>query len=124
MYATYEDAAGIFVEKLPMENSGVKRHFKNSFIYRIQPNFGKFCIDDEIKKINEQMYLASRKCINELFDYIRRNKGENDAVEFYPCWYGEEDHDRNPELDLIIDLKTFEPGDKFDFKEQQYIMIK
>jgi len=124
VFATYEDAAGIFVEKLPMENSGVKRHLKNSFIYRIQPNIGKFCIDEEIRKINEPMYLAHRKCVNELFDYIRRNKVDNEEMEFYACWYGEEEHDRNPELDLIIDLKTFEPADKFGFKEQQYILIK
>jgi len=123
-FGTYEDAAGIFVEKLPMENSGVKRHFKNSFIYRVQPNIGKFCIDEEIRKINEPMYMANKKCVNELFRHVRRNKAEKEEMEFYACWYGEEAHDRNPELDLIIDLNEFVPGDKFSFKEQQYILIE
>ena len=79
-----------------------------------------------MKKSRESMSLCIWHTESVLmnFGYIRRNKSEWEEVEFYACWYGEEGHDRNTELDLIIDLKTFEPADKFGFKEQQYILIK
>jgi len=124
VYSTYEDAAGIYVEKVPTENENVKKHFRNQFVYLVSANIGKFIVNDEIKKANEQMYLANKKCVSELFEYIRNNKGENEEFELYSCWFGEEEQERDINLDTVIELKEFQIGDNFYLKEQQYITVK
>jgi replication fork clamp-binding protein CrfC len=40
VYSTYEDAAGIYVEKVPTENENVKKTFSESFVYLVSANMG------------------------------------------------------------------------------------
>jgi len=123
-YDTYEDAAGIFIQNLEEWNKGIKVQFRNHFVYQFSASWGSFNLNEKIKNWDIEHYKANLKCINELFNYIRRNISENEEIEIYTCWANEEGEERNLNLDTVIDLKTFSIGDHFEFKERQYILVR
>ncbi|HBV97979.1 MAG: hypothetical protein JL50_01285 [Peptococcaceae bacterium BICA1-7] len=124
VYDSIEDAAGIFIHSIFSWEDAVRKQFKNKFIYKVTPNFGNFILNDKIKSSDNETYKANTKCISALFDYIRRYICDNEEVEIYTCWAGEENKERNHHLNMLIELKTFSIGDSFELKERQYILIK
>ncbi|AEV69445.1 hypothetical protein [Acetivibrio clariflavus] len=125
VYKSMEEAAGIYMEKLdPKIYSGeIAKHFKNSNIYVVSPNFGKFFIYPDLKERFEESYNANRKCLIELFKYIRDNICEGEEFEIYSCWTGEESiHDNK--VYKVIDLKSFKMDDEFSLDDKEYILIK
>jgi hypothetical protein len=75
IYETYEDAAGIYIDKLSDDYIRIKQHFANPYVYRVSPNFGEFEYNGKLKKINFDTYKANKKCLKVLFDFI------NDKIE-------------------------------------------
>lgn len=75
VYSSIEEAASIWIQRFEPQphNIGILKHFKNSNIYTISPNWGKFFIYPALKEDLEESYYANRKCILELFNYIREN---------------------------------------------------
>lgn len=124
VYATFEDAAGIYVEDITPQEDAVRKHFRNQFVYRVSPCWGNFFINEQIKNMHPDRYKASRKCLTELFEYIRRNSAAGEEVEIYTCWYDEGEKARNDDLDTFIDLKAFVIEDDFGLREGQYIVVK
>lgn len=124
VYETYEDAAGICIQSLEEWNKGIKTQFKNHYVYQLSASWGSFSLNEKIKNCDIEHYKANIKCINELSNYIRRNIKENEEIEIYTCWANEEGEERNHNLDTVIDLKTFNIGDNFEFKERQYILVR
>lgn len=98
--------------------------FKNPYIYQLSASWGSFIINEKIKNWDIEHYKANLKCINELFNYIRRIISDNEEIEIYTCWADEEGEERNYNLNTIIDLKTFSIGDNFELKERQYILVQ
>jgi len=124
-YKSLEEAAGIWVQKFEPQphNIEILKHFKNSNIYTVSPNWGKFFIYPALKEKFEDSYYANRKCILELFNYIRENICDGEEFEIYSCWTGEESNQDN-KLYEVIDLKHFNLGDEFSLDENKYILIK
>ena len=60
-------------------------------------------------------YKTNLKCINELFNNIRRNISDSEEI-LYTCWANEEGEVRNHILNTTIDLKTVSIGDNFGSK--------
>lgn len=122
-YENYDDLAGIYVSRVDNTDNGIRRQFKNYYIYCVSPCCGKFIISDIMKKTDSLMYNINMKCINELFKYIYQNIPENGMFEIYTCYIGEEGVERNHELNTIIDLDSLVISDNFAFLDKQYILI-
>ena len=123
-FNSFEDASGLYVEAIEENRQRVKHHFKNKFVYQFSAVWGKFVLNNELKKLDYEMYKANRKCINELFNFIRNNSIENDELEIYSCWVDEEGFEKNRNLCKEIDLKLFTLEDSFNFKDREYIIVK
>lgn len=122
-YESFEDAAGIFVEKLAFESNDIRKQFKNSFIYRIAGSWGEFYLNTDNRNKFPDMYAANKKCLKELLDYIRKNLDNGEKIEFYTCWIGEEGEPRAEWLDTVIDLDSFQIGSDFEFFDRQYVIF-
>ena len=121
VYETYVDAAGIYIKNIELQDEKMKKQFKNKYIYEVSPNWGKFLISEGLKNQFPDVFAINKKCINDLFEYIRQNISNNDEIEMYTCWIGQES-DQN--FHTVIDLKDFILGDNFKFEENQYILIR
>lgn len=124
IYETYNDAAGIYVQNIELQDEKIRKHFKNKFIYKVSPNWGKFFFSKELLSSDPQMYMLNKKCVNELFAYIRQNICENEEIEIYTCFINEECDERNDNLDMVIDLQNFNSSDGFELKEKQYVLVR
>ncbi len=122
-YESFEDAAGIFIEKLASGGKEIGKQFKNSFIYRISGSWGDFYLNSDNEYKFPDMYAANKKCLNELFDYIRSNMNSGEKIEFYTCWIGEESEPRAEWLDTVVDLNNFQIGSDFEFFDRQYVIF-
>jgi len=123
-YKSRDEAAGIYVQKLTTPSVDILSHFKNSNIYTIAPNIGKFFFCPELKVQNEETYYENRKCILELINYICENICDGEEFEIYSCWSGEEELIQEEKLHEVIDLKHFSLGDEFSLDDKKYILIK
>lgn len=125
VYETEEDAAGLYITgPITRQSSHLFRH---PFVYQVNPEGGSFKINDENKQSHPISYQTSKKCLIELFDYLRRNMEIGEDLELYSCWaYGQERFSEAPkkELDLVIELSTFRLENEFEWKEYQYISVK
>lgn len=125
VYETQLDAAGLFV-KGPMDNAGAGHPFKLPVIYQISPEGGSFQLSRKWQKTAEA-YAASRKCLEELFAYLRRNLEPGEQAELYACWADGAERfldQPKPGLELELDLNTFSLGEEFDWQERQFIRVK
>ncbi|MNI27857.1 hypothetical protein D3C73_816130 [compost metagenome] len=118
------DAAGIYIQELGVWNEGIRKHFKHPYVYQISANFGSFYLSPNMKKSYPENYKADLKCINELFLLIREYGSADEPVEIYTCWSGEESDEPNNDLNLVIDLLSFELKEGFELKEKQYIQVR
>lgn len=125
IYETEEDAAGLYISGPMTRHSS--NPFRHPFVYQVNPEGGSFKINNEMKQSHPVSYQTSKKCLIELFDYLSRNIEKGDDLELYSCWaYGQERFSDTPrkELDLVIELSTFQLGNEFEWKERQYISVK
>lgn len=125
VYDTEEDAAGLYITgPITMQSS---HPFRHPLVYQVNPEGGDFEINDEIKYSHPILFQTSKKCLVELFKYIRSNLRIGEDLELYCCWaHGQERFLDAPkkELDLVIELATFQLGNEFEWKERQYISVK
>ena len=125
VYDTEEDVAGLYITgPITRQSSHLFRH---PFVYQVHPEGGSFEINDEIKHSHPTLYHTSKKCLVELFKYLRSNMGIGEDLELYCCWaHGQERFSDAPkkELNLVIELDTFQLGSEFEWKERQYISVK
>lgn len=125
VYDTDEDAAGLYITgPIDRQSSNLFRH---PFVYQVNPEDGSFTINDEIKHAHPTLYETSKKCLVELFKYLHSNMEIGEDIELCSCLaYGQERFSDAPkkELNLVIELATFQLGDEFEWKQQQYIMVK
>jgi hypothetical protein len=125
VYETEEDAAGLYISGPISRQSSYP--ITHPFVYQVNPEGGSFKINDEIKRSHPISYQINKKCLNELFDYMRRNIKTDESLELYSCWAnGQERFSDAPkkELNLIIELSTFRMENEFEWKERQYITVK
>ncbi|MDP4093694.1 MAG: hypothetical protein Q8920_10075 [Bacillota bacterium] len=123
-FDTYEDAAGIVIRDLSVDEKEIGKQFKNKFIYELSASWGDFYLNEMLKNKFPSNFKANRKCICKLFEFIKENAGIGRGMELYKCWIGEEGQDRNKQLDMEIDLKSFVLGDSFELEDRQYIVFK
>lgn len=126
VYETEEDAAGLYVSG-PLQNQDTSQHFQHPYVYQIDHDGGSFCISNQIQKLSPTSYLTGKKCLTELFSYLDRNMESGEEVELYACWahgMNRFAEPRKSKLDLVLDLRTFELGEEFEWKEKQYIVVK
>ena len=123
-YETYEDAASIYISDIPTESSNIKRHFNTAYVYQVSPNWGKFFISEDLEKTNNSMYKTNRKCLLELFEFIRQNLIDTEKIEIYSCWIGEEEQSKNEELSHGIKLDKWVLEKDFELKDKEYILIE
>lgn len=130
VFDTQEDAAGISIYPIePKEIEGhyskaILGHFKNSFVYEVVAEWGKFRIDARFKNMDLDLYNAHLKCVHELFKVMRDFGTEGQKFELYTCWDGEWHEKRDTTLDRSIDLKSFEVGGFFELRDRQYIEVE
>ncbi|WP_028612565.1 hypothetical protein [Paenibacillus harenae] len=126
IYETEEDAAGLYITG-PITRQDYSHLFRHPWVYQVDPEGGSFKINDEIKQSHPLSYKTSKKCLTELFAYLRRNMGNGEDIELYSCWaYGQERFADTPkkELDHVLELSTFQLENEFEWKERQYIRVK
>lgn len=122
-YETMEDAAGIYIQDVHPIHSGIKKHFRAKYVYRISANIGSFQVNQRLKELNRELYKINKKCLIELFKFIEESINENEEIEIYTCMADEEKKLRNNKLDMTINLNSFEIGDNFELKDKQYIVL-
>lgn len=125
IYETEEDAAGLYIAG-PIIGQDYSHVFRHPFVYQVHPDGGSFQINDEMKGSQPLGYQTSKKCLTELFDYLRRNMGAGEELELYSCWAdGQERFTDTPrtELNLVLELSGFQLEDEFEWKERQYIRV-
>jgi hypothetical protein len=102
-------------------------HFKHPYVYQADPNLGSYRISRELRERAPTSYATGKKCLTELFAYLNRHLEPGEEAELFACWAdnsGRFPEPRNPELDLVLELNTFELGEEFEWKQQQYIRVK
>ncbi|WP_256757564.1 hypothetical protein [Cohnella sp. WQ 127256] len=125
IYETEEDAAGLYITG-PIPIQDPSHVFRHPFVYQVNSEGGSFHINDEIKESFPTSYQKNKKCLTELFDYLRQNMELGEELELYSCWaHGRERllEPPNKELDLVLDLTTFRLENEFEWKERQYIRV-
>ncbi|WP_134686059.1 hypothetical protein [Brevibacillus migulae] len=125
IYVTEVDAAGISIAD-PISTQETRHLFTQPFVYQVYPEFGSFRMTEEMKQTHPIQYQCSKKCLSELFDYLRRNMEAGEEIELYSCWANE--HQRFPdtpkkELELLLQLSAFQLKDEFEWKERQLIRV-
>lgn len=126
IYETEEDAAGLYITR-PLISSRSSHLFRHPLVYQVNPECGSFKIDDEMRQSNPALYTTSKKCLTELFQYLRSNMEIGEELELYSCWA--QDRERFleaplKELELTIELSAFQLSDEFEWRERQYILVK
>lgn len=126
VYETEEDAAGLYVSG-PLRNEDTAGHFKYPYVYQADPNGGSYHISKQLQKRAPISYATGKKCLAELFSYLNRNLEPGEEAELFACWAdnsGRFSEPRNRKLDLALDLNTFKLGEEFEWRQQQYILVK
>lgn len=123
VYQTLEEAAGIYVQKSRLQPEISRKLFKYPFVYEVMPNFGKFIIVEELKFQAWDIFRANRRCIGELWAYLRQNINTGEEIEFYTGYDSGDGVQGAVEFSEVIDLSTFILGDDFGFKMNQYLLI-
>ncbi|MDQ8738065.1 hypothetical protein [Paenibacillus sp. LHD-38] len=126
IYETEEDAAGLFITG-HITNQDSSHLFRHPLVYQVNSEGGSFHINDEIKQISLSSYKSNKKCLTELFDYLRLHMEIGEELELYSCWaQGRERFLETPkkELDLVLELSTFRLGNEFEWKDRQFIRVK
>jgi hypothetical protein len=121
VYDSLDDLGIIKIGNIYDGNEVVKKHLKNKFVYKL---YGSFHLSERLKNHSIESYNRHKKCLEELFKYIKENISDEEEFEIYTCWANEEGEERNMELDKVIDLKSFIIPESFDFIEKEYIVIK
>ncbi|MFF2090301.1 hypothetical protein [Paenibacillus sp. NPDC058174] len=125
VYDTEEDAAGLYIAG-PMTGQNYSHLFDHPYVYQVNAEAGDFKIDDEMKQSSPQHYQTSIKCLTELLDYLRSNLRTGEYLELFSCWTDGMDRFKNAskkEMDLELDLSSFQLGNEFEWKECQYIKV-
>ncbi|MCA0755912.1 hypothetical protein KP806_12715 [Paenibacillus sp. N4] len=71
VYETEEDAAGLYMTG-PITGQDYSHVFRHPLVYQVDPEGGSFRIHDGLKQSHPLLYQTSKKCLSELFDYLRR----------------------------------------------------
>lgn len=119
IYETEEDAVGLYITE-PILNQDSSQLFRYPLVYQVNPEGGSFQISDEIKQSHPTYYKNSKKCLVELFEYLRRNMETGEEIELYSCWA----HGRERFVEAPIKELTFQLENEFEWKERQYILVK
>ncbi|GGG56417.1 hypothetical protein [Paenibacillus radicis (ex Gao et al. 2016)] len=125
VYETEEDAAGLYITG-PMTGQNYSHLFQHPYVYQVNAEMGDFKINDEMKQTHSLYYQTSKKCLTELFDYLRANVRSGEYVELFSCWTDGLDRFKDSakkEPDLVLELSTFQLGSEFEWKERQYIKV-
>ncbi|WP_042162749.1 hypothetical protein [Paenibacillus gorillae] len=125
VYDTEEDAAGLYIAG-PMTGQNYSHLFHHPYVYQVNAEAGDFKINDQLKESSPLRYQTSKKCLTELFNYLRSNLRSDEYVELFSCWTDGMDRFKDAwkkEMDLVLDLCSFELGNEFEWKECQYIKV-
>ncbi|RDZ13484.1 hypothetical protein C3744_15755 [Priestia megaterium] len=119
IYKKEEDAYGISINHLTEGYSDIKHAFTLPYIYELSCH-------------------AHSKSIRELFTYIEEQLIEGCHIELYSCLDGEEAKEKDPNLNISINLKTlyfgkhykldkkkyiYELGEMFTFEDKQFVVV-
>ena len=103
-YEKEEDFYGVYISELDHELKQVlETKFSNSYIYEFEGYF-----------YNTQN-ACHRRSIHALFEYINDHLAKGQYAEIYSCWDGEEQDDKNEQLDTKINLSTCQFGEHLTF---------
>jgi hypothetical protein len=117
----------IMVSELDERDNLVIKHFTKKFIYDIGAfegcgcgfQFGIIESEDEEDRVAE---ASGRESVEELFHYLREHINSGEIAEVYSCWAGDEGC--NTEHRTLINLREFKLGDKFQFLQNQLVIIQ
>lgn len=126
IYETEEDAAGLFVSG-PMENQDASHIFRLPYVYEVHPDGGSFEMSEEIKRLYPTAYPCSKKCLTELFHYLDRNLEIGEEIELFSCWADGMERFREAaklEPDLMLEISELLQAEEFEWRRQQYIVVK
>jgi hypothetical protein len=125
----WDDCAkqNIMVSELDERDNLVIKHFTKKFIYDIGAfegcgcgfQFGIIESEDEEDRVAE---ASGRESVEELFHYLREHINSGEIAEVYSCWAGDEGC--NTEHRTLINLREFKLGDKFQFLQNQLVIIQ
>ena len=119
IYEKEEDAYGIGINHLTEGYSDVKHVFTLPYIYELSCD-------------------VHPKSIRELFTYIEEQLVEGCHIELYSCLDGDEAIEKDPSLEISINLKTlyfgkhyqldkkkyiYEIGEMFKFEDRQFVVV-
>ncbi|WP_338552881.1 hypothetical protein [Paenibacillus sp. KS-LC4] len=127
-YETNEDAAGLYVRG-PMQDQETSLIFRFPYVYEVHPDGGSFEMNEEIKNASPTAYTCGKKCLTELFHYLDRNLRNGEEIELFSCWtdglerFTEKEVQRL-EPDLILEIAELLQAEAFEWKRQQYIVVK
>ncbi|WP_046229152.1 hypothetical protein [Paenibacillus algorifonticola] len=126
IYETAEDAAGLYVRG-PMEDQDASHIFRFPYVYEVHPDGGSFQMNEEIKRSYPTAYPCYQKCLTELFHYLDRNLEIGEQIELFSCWAdGSERFEEAAKLepDLTLKLTELLQAEEFEWRTQQYIVVK
>ncbi|TDL89554.1 hypothetical protein E2R55_09275 [Vibrio vulnificus] len=104
VYQTEDISLGIEVIEVDNGYKEVKKHFNHSSVYEVVG------------------YLENPgKSIKELFKYVDQNLSEGESIEVYSCLDGEEQNPRDNNLDVVINLKTYQLGKHIKLDKKKYL---
>lgn len=104
VYEGEEDVLGIDVKALDPGYEMIRAKFKKMFVY----------------EVTGYLHITG-KSIKALFSYINLNLFDGEDIEIYTCLDGEEEREKNDNLDTIINLKTFQLGKHIKLDKKNYL---
>ncbi|CAG7637368.1 hypothetical protein ACFQI7_07665 [Paenibacillus allorhizosphaerae] len=124
IYDSPERAAGIIIRALQPWNEMITRHFTNSYVCELYPNWGKFNLSPLLMTLYPEEYEVNLKCIKELFRLIQDYGKNHETFEIYTCSIGNERRQKNDAPHRVIDLAQYRIEDYFHLREEQYVQVR
>lgn len=125
VYETEEDAAGLYITG-PMTGEDTSHLFTKPMVYQVNPEGGDFKINTGKQQLPPAADVTGRKCVSELFRYLRDNLQPGEQFELYSCWADHTGRFGEPprkELNRQISLTGFQPEPDFEWKKRQFIVV-
>jgi len=111
-----------FQDEKAKEN--VKKHFSTKFVYQfLTLSDPSIWFNKHYKRDFPKSNLKSQESFKALCQFLDSHLREGDYCELYTCWAGDEEEDRNMELDQTIYLNNFDIN-KIQIYEKTLLKLK
>ncbi|MGM0875763.1 MAG: hypothetical protein ACQEWV_13450 [Bacillota bacterium] len=117
----------LIVESFPDDEAkeNVKKHFSTKFVYEVLTNNGSgIWFNKHYKRDYPKSNTESQESFLALCQLLDTYLQEGDYCELYICWAGDEEEDRNVELDQTINLNNFDINDIQIYEKTLFVIKK